>query len=281
MGAFFRLIAVLGLIFSPIPAFAQAQSIQQSGPVTAGHVGSWVYNGILQDAGTSQNPNVTTLGIYGTGTPFCISNTKVRTGAYYQLCMGYSADLSAANISLTPFGGAPDIPLNITAGGTIFPIGPGGLSSLMDQQFGSQPGDIICRGVSSWSALGAGPVGQVLTSNGSTSCPSWATAGSPIAPALRVISSGTTDTALTSDGTIAWKSAAASGKTETLYVCDSNNNGKVLYIKDAQGTAGTYPITIAPNGSDTIDGISLYIMSFNHQSVTLQCLGASALWMVL
>lgn len=103
------------------PALAQSQAIQQSGPVSAGHLGSWVFNGIQQDAGTSQNPNVTTLGIYQAGgTPFCISDTKVRTGVYYQLCEGISA--SGANIYVNSFGGAGAPPFSVIINGTAYPF---------------------------------------------------------------------------------------------------------------------------------------------------------------
>jgi hypothetical protein len=263
-------------------AFSQSKSVQQSGTVTAGHGASWTAPGIIQDAGTSTNPNLTTLGVYGTGTPFCVSNTKVRTGGWYNLCLGYPTDLSAANITLLANGGAPNIPLNLIIDGVTYSIGGSGnwLSAIFDQQFGSAIGDLVCRSASAWVALPAGGAGQVLTSNGTNGCPQWSSGGATT-PLLRVVTSGTTDTALTTDGTVAWASASASGKTETLYACNSGNNGKVLYIKDAQGTAGTYPITIAPNGSDTIDGQALYTMAFNYQAVMLQCYGAATKWMVL
>lgn len=269
------------MVFSTL-AYAQSQTVRQSGPVTSNHASCWTTVGVIQDCGTSDTPGVSTLGLYGTGTPFCILNTKITTAQYYKLCLGYTTGSTAGVISLTPFGGAPDIPLNIDVGGIIIPIGgPNWLSGVLDQQFGSTPGDIICRGTSLWGALGPGAVGQVLTTNGTNGCPQWTSPGGTLTPLLRVIASGTTDTALTTDGTIAWNSSSASGKTETLYACNTGNNGKFFYIKDAIGTAGTYPITIAPNGSDTIDGSTLFIMSFNHQAVALQCLGAAASWMVL
>jgi hypothetical protein len=32
--------------------------------------------------------------------------------------------------------------------------------------------------------------------------------------------------------------------------------GKIYYIKDVAGNAGTNPFCVTPNGSDTIDGLS-------------------------
>lgn len=269
------------MIFSTL-AYAQSQTVRQSGPVTSNHASCWATVGVIQDCGTSDTPGVSTFGLYGTGTPLCILNTQITTAQYYKLCMGYTTGSTAGVISLTPFGGAPNIPLDIDVSGVIIPIGGANwLSSVLDQQFGSTPGDIICRGVTLWSALGAGPVGQVLTSNSTNGCPQWTIPGGTTTPTLRAVTSGTTDTALTTDGTIAWKSASASGKTETLYACNNGNNGKLLYIKDAQGTAATYPITIAPNGSDNIDGGAVYVMAFNYQAVTIQCYAAASQWLVL
>jgi hypothetical protein len=169
-----KLFVVLCLSTLAPETLAQSQSVQQSGVVTASHGSVWVYNGILGDAGTSINPNISTFGIYGTGTPFCVSNTQIRTGGWYNLCLGYSTDLSAANITLTANGGASSIPLNITADGTTFPIGPNGLSALLDAQMGSTQGDVLYRGATLWSALAPGGSGTFLASNGPSNNPSWA-----------------------------------------------------------------------------------------------------------
>ena len=286
-GALKRSLLVIGfggLLFSGAnTAQAQSQSVHQSGAVTAGHLPVWIYNGVVGDAGTSNSPMINSLGVYGTGTPFCISNTKNYAGQYYKLCMGYATDLSAAQISLQGFGGAPNIPLDLIINGTTYAIGGSStwLSNIFDQVFGSTPGDMLCRGTSMWVALAPGSVGQVLTANGTNGCPQWTAPGGTTTPLLRVISSGTTDTASTTDGTIAWNSSSASGKTENLYACNGGSNGKVLYVKDAIGTASTYQITLVPNGSDTIDGSASYFLAFNYQSATLQCLGATNNWMNL
>lgn len=44
---------------------------------------------------------------------------------------------------------------------------------------------------------------------------------------------------------------------------------KQYVIKDELGAAGTYAITIYPNGTETIDGQSSYIINVNYGSVTL------------
>lgn len=96
---------------------------------------------------------------------------------------------------------------------------------------------------------------------------------------LRTVSSGTTDTASSADGTIAWNSSSTSAKTESLYSCSSSAKGLQVTVKDEYGSAGTYNISIAPAGSDTIDAATSYYLAFNYQSATFQCNGAGN-WLV-
>lgn len=97
---------------------------------------------------------------------------------------------------------------------------------------------------------------------------------------LRQVSSGTTDSATSADGTVAWNSSSALAKTESLYACSSGSRGNLLTVVDEKGTAGTYPITLSPAGGNTINGGSTYIMAFNNQSTTLQCAGSDGNWVV-
>lgn len=96
---------------------------------------------------------------------------------------------------------------------------------------------------------------------------------------IRTVSTGTTDSATSLDGTIAWNSATTGAKTETLYACNSGSKANKLVIKDQYPSASTYSITLTPNGSDTIDGSASYILAFNLQSVTIQCNGSGS-WLV-
>lgn len=176
--ALFIALAALGL-----GQDAHAQNyVQQSGTVTAGHASAWAYSGILQDAGTSTNPVLTTLGVYGTGTPMCVSNTKVRTGGWYNLCLGYASDLSAAQISLAAFGGASTIPLDLVVNGTTYSIGGSNwLSAIFDSQFGSTQGDILYRNGTVWTVLPPGTNGDFLSTGGPGANPGW-TAGTSLSP---------------------------------------------------------------------------------------------------
>ena len=82
--------------------------------MTPGHLATWATTGVLNDAGTSQTPKITSLGIVANGgTPFCISSATA-IAAYNQLCMGISG-AGAATISAASIGGAPAPNLTLTA----------------------------------------------------------------------------------------------------------------------------------------------------------------------
>jgi hypothetical protein len=54
----------------------------------------------------------------------------------------------------------------------------------------------------------------------------------------------------------------------------------VYVIKDALGNAGTSSISIAPDGSDTIDGMASITLNVNHGKITIICDGING-WMVI
>lgn len=97
----------------------------------------------------------------------------------------------------------------------------------------------------------------------------------------RVISSGSTDTAATSDNVILWNSPSFLPKTESLPNCTVATSGLRLTVTDEIGGAtpssgaSVYPITINPFGANTINGVASYVLNFNQQSVTMVCDGVS------
>ena len=99
---------------------AVAQSVQQSGNVTRGHVAEWVASGIIQDGGTATSPNISSLGIYGYGgTPFCITDTTspgTPSGNYGQLCFGINA--SGAYMNTATYGAGSAIPFQFNINGS-------------------------------------------------------------------------------------------------------------------------------------------------------------------
>jgi hypothetical protein len=54
----------------------------------------------------------------------------------------------------------------------------------------------------------------------------------------------------------------------------------VYVIKDALGNAGTSSISITPDGSDTIDGMSSVTINANHGKLTIMCDGING-WMII
>jgi hypothetical protein len=59
----------------------------------------------------------------------------------------------------------------------------------------------------------------------------------------------------------------------------TSNSGQVLIFKDALGNAGTNNVTIAGDGSDTIDGSGTYVISHNGEGVNFICDGVNG-WMM-
>ena len=100
---------------------ASAQSVQQSGSVTTGHLSSWATSGVLQDAGTATAGKVNSLGLYGDGgTPFCLARSKSPgpfSGAYSQLCAGIST--TGAYLNIGNYGGDPTTPFQVIQNGSV------------------------------------------------------------------------------------------------------------------------------------------------------------------
>lgn len=128
---------------------------------------------------------------------------------------------------------------------------------------------------------GAGPLTMDIVINGVTYTFPQVIPPPPIAATpLRNIAAGATDTITSNDanGSVAWNSATTSAKTETLPACSVPVNGFTVAVKDEAGTASTYPITIS--GAQNIEQWAYYVMNFNQQSVTLQCNGIAAKWVL-
>lgn len=108
------------LIASP----AIAQSVQQSGTVTRGHVAVWITNGVIGDGGSSSSSPITSLGATNNGGCGIGINSALPTaGAYEQLCFGINA-AGTAVISAQNYAGAPipSITFNINGAAQGFPV---------------------------------------------------------------------------------------------------------------------------------------------------------------
>lgn len=109
-----RLILLAGLL-APTFAAAQGQSVNQSGAVTPSHWVSWTTSGVVQDAGSSANPHVTSGGIVSSNAQsFCI-NSGPQSAAYIALCMGMVPGTGGL-FTITPFGGATNRPFEFLGG---------------------------------------------------------------------------------------------------------------------------------------------------------------------
>ena len=272
----FLLAALLAL--APIAASAQG-SLQFSGTATPGHCVYSIIQGVVGDCGPANGGALTELGVTKNGGIGIGINSAVTTSSGWNtLTLGVSTSGNAI-IGTQNFGTATPGSLEFNINGTIINFGNGSgtggsgwLSPIIDQQFGSTIGDILCRSASGWTITG-GSSGQYLQSNGVTGCPTF-TGTAPASGTYRAVASGTTDTATTSDGTVGWNSASTSAKSETIYTCNSSVASRTLAIADEKGTASTYAITITP-ASGTVQGAASITISQNFGNVILQCDGSS------
>lgn len=74
--------------------------------------------------------------------------------------------------------------------------------------------------------------------------------------------------------------ALTAARTKTLPATSAMADGDVLIVKDESGAAGTYNITVARAGSDTIDGQTSVVIGTNYGSVILIKNGAGK-WFTL
>lgn len=196
--------ALLGALLFASPAVAQY--ISQSGALTPGHTLSVVTSGVVQDAGTSANPNLNAVAVYGSGgCPISLTSTTVPgvpTGQYVQSCL--SATNSGVTLSVIPAGGLATVPFTIDINGTSYAIGgTNWLSGIFDSQFCSTQGSVLFRAASDWKCLLPGTSGQVLTSGGGGADVSWTAAAGTGTVTSIATGLGLTGGTITTTGTIA------------------------------------------------------------------------------
>ena len=148
-------------------------SILQNGTVSPRHLVSWTTTGVVQDAGSSATPGVSSLGLFGNGgTPFSITNSAVPgapVGIYSQLNAGVSS--TAAYINVDTFG-TTALPLDFNINGSpVLSLGASGPTF-------SAPVPVASGGT----GLSATPTnGQLLIGNGTGYSLNTLTAGANIA----------------------------------------------------------------------------------------------------
>lgn len=188
------------------------------------------------------------------------------------------------------------------------------MSQALDMLGSAARGDLLYEGADGWMLLAPGTDGNCLITGGAGADPSWGacgagggisgvTAGTNLSGGgtsgsvtlnvvgspnfagtvtvqgglvlnTRTISSGTADAAGAGDYTIAWNSADAGAKTESIAACSAAIKGQIYIIKDEAQTAATYSITVAPAGG-TVEGGTTAVISSNGAALEIQCDGGS------
>lgn len=85
------------------------------------------------------------------------------------------------------------------------------------------------------------------------------------------IATTTPDTVLATDSIVSYQLAAPSAVAVAL---PAGITGTVYYLKDGTGDAATNPITITPNGAETIDDAATATINTNYGALTLAYTGA-------
>lgn len=112
---------------------------------------------------------------------------------------------------------------------------------------------------------GVGTSGQVLTSNGAGSNPTWQDTGWGNLTVTELDNTDSTYTVLSTDEVL---SCDVSSGTLAIDLPNSTDTGRRIFIKDNSGNANTNNITLStPGGTVTIDGSTSYAMNTDYQSV--------------
>jgi hypothetical protein len=248
-----RLFAIASCVFLALalglgnPALrAQVSTIIQSGPWGVSHLGCYVGQGSAQAVMTDCGP---AGGQNGPG-----------VSEYLQITMGPPGEAPYADAGSGPYATGHcqyDAPVTNMTGYHYLCLDPN-----------AQGGGLLAYG----SAGETGPLPFNCIINGVLYPNCFSGGGGGWQPVIRVITSGASDTASTSDITIAWDSADAAPKAETVPGCTLALKAKLYVFKDEIASAQVYPITVTPT-TGTIDGEMNYTLYTNLSSMTMQCDG--------
>lgn len=197
-------------------------------------------------AGTATG-TVTSVGGTGTVNGITLSGTVTSTG---NLTLGGA--LSGVSLETQVTGTLP-----VANGGT-------GATTLTANNV------LLGNGTSALQVVAPGTSGNVLTSNGTT----WQSVAAPVANIIRV--ARTSNTALTSANKGNLIDITSGTFSQTFDACASLGNGWFCYIQNS----GTGDITLDPNGSETIDGLTTFVM-YPGEVRLVQCDGTALRTIVL
>ena len=149
-----RLLAALAVFLALAgAAWAQGGAIQQSGAITAHHVGGWFGNGVLGDAGTPASPGLSAVGIYdGPQCPFGVSSQTQPGGpvgpySIFTICQTNTTSTLTFGAVGQPY---PSVYFNIGGINYGFP-GPG--NGNVDGPPGANANDLVCFNTASGTLL--------------------------------------------------------------------------------------------------------------------------------
>ena len=248
------------LLFASVGADAQQNQgggVRQSGNVTPGHGACWTTYGVVQDCGTPSNPFITGgVGVLSSNqTSIGIDNAR-NTGGYNQLGLGVTG--AAGWITLIPFGGAPNIPLNIVVpalnfivDGTTYPFPgtgstPGGANTDVQfnnaGSFGGVPGFTFVAPATLSLGLPGTSVGTLAFGNASGGTvdliPTTGALGSSVISIPAVIATMATQTTAVSGHCPQWNSSLI--LVDSGGMCGGGGGGMI--------TIGTTPISGGTSG---------------------------------
>ena len=250
-----RIILALALLLAPFGAFAQ--SVQQSGNVTIGHVPYWVTNGVIADGGTASDSPISSLGVTNNGGPgLCVSTGRSTAAGRQQLCL--SASLAgAAQITLQNYGTATpqNICFNVNGTQTCVPTGAGGTIPIITTP--TINGDLICANgtlgalIDCGKSIGSGTQYGLAYFSTATNL---ASTGAGTAGQLLIgqTSAGPTWNTLSGDSTINSSGVMVNGKVNGVAYPASPSIGTVPYVSGSNTiTYGTAPVTGGGTGAAT------------------------------
>jgi hypothetical protein len=180
-----RLILALIACLFVLPAYAQ---VKQSGNVTPGHGVYWVTNGVVGDAGTPTNPNVTSFATVGSGPTLCADSAKPTSGPYNQLC--FAPTNTGGGFTWYNYNGATGVP-SMTINGTVYPFpfsSPGGIVG---------PSTTVVNDLAVWGNTAGTLLADLAGVTGATNTVQFSSANTAFANQFYVINTGTTSNVAT------------------------------------------------------------------------------------
>jgi hypothetical protein len=192
--------------------------------------------------------------------------TKGGTGVGTSTGSGNNV-LSTSPTLVTPALGTPSALVGTNITGTAAGLSIGGTATTATNLAGGANGTIPYQSASGTTAmLAVGTSGQFLQSQGSAA-PTWVTT---VATATIPRSTRTSNTILASADASTLVAITSGTFTQTFTAAATLGSGWFCYIQNL----GTGDITLDPNGSETIDGLTSYIMYPNEVRL-VQCNGTS------